>query len=135
MRESYQKKISIRSRKRKIEISFQLYVLNVPIKDIAKRFGVTVNTTKGYLKGLNYYSDNYLNLLSIVLNLKRLTPETDFNKFPSFPISVTLQSLKEELTQYEYKQLGENLMEDKYIKKVTGQALGTFNLSFLLPKK
>ena len=129
------KKIPIRSRARKIEVSFQLYTLNVPMNDIAKRFGVKLNTAKGYLKDLDNYTDYYLKLLSIVLNIKEISPETDIPNFPSFPIRVGLKALKEELTQYEYDQLIENLMEDKYIKKITGQALGTFDLSFFLPKK
>ncbi|MFW9879288.1 MAG: hypothetical protein ACFFG0_39930 [Candidatus Thorarchaeota archaeon] len=129
------KKISIRSRNRRIEISFQLYALNVPLNDIAKRFGVKLDTTKGYLKELNNYTNYYLKLLSIVLNIKKITPETDIANFPSFPIRLSLKILQEKLTLSEYEKLQENLMRDRNIKRITGQALGTFNLSLLLPKK
>lgn len=129
------KKISIKSRKRKVEISLQLLALDIPIKEIAKSFNVKVATAQGYLKTLGTYNKDYLEILKLVLKMKNIVPDSELSSFPSFPIRTNITALKEELSQDQYGNLIIKVKEMKYIKSVTGQKLGTTDLSILLPEK
>ncbi len=128
------KKISIKSRKRKIEISIQLLALDVSIVEIAERFNVKVPTAQGYFKELGTYTDYYRKVLGLVLRMKKFTPDSDISSFPSFPIRITLSILKERLSQNEYDHMVTIGKQNRYIKIVTGQKLGTSDLSILLPE-
>ncbi len=129
------KKISIKSRKRKIEISLQLFALDVPMKEISRKFNVKIPTTQSYFKDLDNYTEDYLNILKLVLKMKKINLETNLVDFPSFPIRINMRSLKEELPKDEFVQLISISEHNKYIKKITGQKLGTTDLSILLPEK
>ncbi len=129
------KKISIKSRKRKVEISLQLLALDIPIKEIAKRFNVKVATAQGYLNELGTYNKDYLEILRLVLKMKNVVPDSELSSFPLFPIRTNVTALKEELSQDQYGNLIIKVKEMKYIKSVTGQKLGTTDLSILLPEK
>ncbi len=128
------KRISIRSRKRKIEISLQLLALELPMKEVAKKFNVKLATAQGYLKELATFSDQYLHALRIALNFKKVTSDTRLDEFPSYPIRINMNDLKVGLSQKEYEQLMTVVAKNRYIKNVTGQKLGTTDLSFLLPE-
>lgn len=128
------KKISVRSRKRKVEISLQLLALELPMKEVAKKFNVKLVTAQGYLRELASFSDQYLQALKLVLKLKKITFDTRLDEFPSFPIRINVNYLKEGLRQSEHQQLMDIVKQNKYIKNVTGQKLGTTDLSFLLPE-
>lgn len=129
------KKISIKSRKRKVEISLQLLALDIPTKEIAKRFNVKVATAQGYLNELGTYNKDYLEILRLVLKMKNIVPDSELSSFPLFPIRMNITALKEELSQDQYGNLIKKVKEMKYIKSVTGQKLGTTDLSILLPEK
>ena len=129
------KKISIKSRKRKVEISLQLLALDIPIKEIAKSFNVKVATAQGYLKELGTYNKDYLEILKLVLKMKNIVPDSELSSFPSFPIRTNITALKEELSQDQYGNLIIKVKEMKYIKSVTCQKLVTTDLSILLPEK
>lgn len=129
------KKISIKSRKRKVEISLQLLALDIPIKEIAKSFNVKVATAQGYLNELGTYNKDYLEILRLVLKMKNIVPDSELSSFPLFPIRTNITALKEELSQNQYGKLIIKVKEMKYIKSVTGQKLGTTDLSILLPEK
>lgn len=129
------KKISIKSRKRKVEISLQLLALDIPIKEIAKSFNVKVATAQGYLNELGTYNKDYLEILRLVLKMKNIVPDSELSSFPLFPIRTNITALKEELSQNQYGKLIIKVKEMKYIKIVTGQKLGTTDLSILLPEK
>jgi len=129
------KRISIRSRKRKIEISLQLVALDVPMKEISRKFNVKIATAQSYFEGLDNYSEDYLNTLKLVLNVKKINSETNIADFPSFPVRINLRFLKEELPKNEFEQLLSISEHNKHIKKITGQKLGTTDLSILLPEK
>lgn len=129
------KKISIKSRKRKVEISLQLLALGIPIKEIAKKFNVKIATAQGYLNELGTYNKIYLEILRLVLKMKNLVPDSELSSFPSFPIRTNTTTLKEELSQNQYGKLIIRVKEMKYIKSITGRKLGTTDLSILLPKK
>ena len=129
------KKISIKSRKRKVEISLQLLALDIPTKEIAKRFNVKVATAQGYLNELGTYNKDYLEILRLVLKMKNIVPDSELSSFPLFPIRTNITALKEELSQDQYGNLIKKVKEMKYIKSVTGQKLGTTDLSILLPEK
>ena len=128
------KRISIRSRKRKVEISLQLLALKLPMKEVAKKFNVKLATAQGYLKELAPFSDQYLHALRIALNFKKVTLDTRLEEFPSYPIRIHMNDLKEGLSQKEYEQLMKIVVQNRYIKTITGQKLGTTDLSFLLPE-
>ncbi|MFW9969460.1 MAG: hypothetical protein ACFFDF_04610 [Candidatus Odinarchaeota archaeon] len=124
---------SVRSRMRKIEISLQLLALDLSLNGIAKKFNVRLNTAQGYLKNANLISDQYLQVLRTILKLKGINLNTKLHDYPSFPIMIPMKDLKENLKQNEYDELQKIVDDNKYIKKVTGQKLGTINLSVLLP--
>jgi len=128
------RKISIRSRSRKIEIALQFHALELPIKEIAKKFNVKLSTAQGYFDELASITDHYLEALNLFLKLKKITLNTDLNKFPQFPIRINIKELENELKQSKYDQLMNLVEKNRYIKKVTGQKLGTIDLSILLPK-
>lgn len=129
------KKLTIRSRDRKVEISLQYLALDLPLKEIAKKFNVKLATAQGYLKELGKITDDYMKILNLVLNMKNITLDTNINDFPPFPIRINMRFLKEKLPQNELKQVLLISDNNKYIKKITGQKLGTTDLSILLPKK
>lgn len=129
------KKISIKSRKRKVEISLQYLALDLPMKEIAKKFNVKLATAQGYLRELDTFTDDYMKILNLVLKMKDITLDTNINEFPSFPIRINMRYLKEELPQNELEQLILISDQNRYIKKITGQKLGTTDLSILLPEK
>jgi len=126
-------KISIRSRSRKVEIALQFHALQLPIKEIAKKFNVKLSTAQGYLKELPSITDHYLQALRFVLKFKNINLNTRLAEFPSFPIRTHLKDLREGLAQSEYDLLMRIAEQNKYIKNVTGQKLGTTDLFFLLP--
>jgi len=129
------KKISIKSRRKKVEISLQLLALDIPIKEIAKRFNVKVATAQGYLNELGTYNKDYLVILRLILKVKNIVPDSELSSFPSFPIRTSTTTLKEELSQDQYGKMIKKVKDMKYIKSITGQKLGTTDLSILLPKK
>ncbi|MBA7545849.1 hypothetical protein ES705_38227 [subsurface metagenome] len=128
------KKISIRSRSRKIEIALQFHALELPMKEIAKKFNVKLSTAQGYLDELASITDHYFEALNLFLKLKNINLNTDLNEFPQFPIRINIKELENRLIQSEYDQFMNLLEINRYIKKVTGQKLGTIDLSILLPK-
>ncbi|TKJ18912.1 MAG: hypothetical protein CEE43_16975 [Promethearchaeota archaeon Loki_b32] len=129
------KKILIKSRSRKVEISLQLKALNLPIKEIAREFNVKVATAQGYLKEFDSITEDYIKILKFILDLKGITLDTNITEFPSFPIRVSIGILKGKLPQNEFEQVVSISEQNRYIKKITGQKLGTTDLSILLPKK
>ncbi len=129
------KRVSIRSRKRKIEIALQLVSLNVHMKEISRIFNVKIATAQSYFKDLENYTVDYLHILRLVLKMKEINSETNIADFPSFPIRINIKSLREELPKDEFEQLISISEHNKYLKRITGQKLGTTDLSILLPEK
>jgi len=128
------KKPSIKSRKRKIEITLQLHALNVSLEEIAQRFNVKITTAQGYLQELGKYDKNYLRVLHLLLRVRGFSPTMELKEFPSFPIRVSVKSAKDNLSLPDFNFILENSHQNKWIKKVTGQTLGTTDFSILLPK-
>ncbi len=129
------KKVSLRSRQRKIEISLQLKSLGCFVSEIAKRFNVKLVTAQSYLKSLGKYDKDYLEVLKITLAIKNITIYTSLNEFPLFPLRLNLERIRENLSLSNHKNL-ENIIENnKWLKFITGQNLGTYDLSILLPEK
>ena len=127
-------KLSIKSRKRKVEIALQLVALDLPMKDIAEKFNVKVATAQGYLKELALFTDHYLQALKLVLRLKKINLNTRLTEFLSFPIRIHMNDLKRGLKHSEYDLLMNITRQNRYIKHVTGEKLGTTGLSILLPE-
>ena len=128
------KTVSIKSRKKKLELSLQLKALGASIKDIAERFNVKTATAQGYLKNLGQYDRDYLNVLKLILSLKQVTILTSLTSLPEFPIRIKTKKIKENISASDFKNLGIIAKKSKWIQFVTGQNLGTSDLSILLPK-
>ena len=128
------KSISIRSRTRKVEVTLQFRALELPMKEIASKFSVKLATAQGYLKELVPVTDQYLQALKLILKLKNITLNTKLEDFPSFPIRIYIKDLEVLLTPSDYDKLMKVAEQDRYIRKVTSQKLGTSDLSILLPK-
>ena len=129
------RKVSIRSRSRKIEIALQLKALNSTIAEIAKKFKVKPSTAQGYLKSLGKYDKTYLDILKIVLELRHISQNTPLQNFPIFPIRTQVRQLKEYLGLSDYKKLETIIKSNIWMKFTAGQNLGTFDLAILLPEK
>ena len=129
------KKVSIRSRSRKIEIALQLKALNNTIADIAKKFNVKSSTAQGYLKSLDRYDKTYLDILKIVLELMHISKDTPLQNFPVFPIRTQANKLKKHVGSSDYKRLEVIIKSNFWMKFTAGQNLGTFDLAILLPEK
>lgn len=130
-----QKKVPIRSRNRKIQIALQLIALGSTLRDISEKFKVKVTTVQGYLKELAKFNDKYLKILNFVLNIKDITLNTSLEEFPIFPIRISFNKLKLNLNPLEFNELKLELERNKWIKLITGQNLGTQDISIILPKK
>ena len=133
--EPIKKKVSVRSRSRKIEIALQLKALNSTIADIAKKFNVKSSTAKGYLKSLGKYDKTYLDILKMVLELRHINKDTPLQNFPVFPIRTQANQLKEHVGSSDYKRLEVITKSSIWMKFTAGQNLGTFDLAILLPEK
>ncbi|KKM81026.1 hypothetical protein LCGC14_1333940 [marine sediment metagenome] len=128
------KKQSIKSRKRKIEISLQLKALGTSISEIAKRFNVKLNTAGSYLKIFGKNNKSYIKALEIVLSTKGISTSTNLTDFPFFPIRISVIKIKENVNMAEFNILNKIAENNKWIKYVTGQDLGTKDLSILFPE-
>lgn len=133
--EPLRKMVSIRSRKRKVEISLQMTALGVSIEEISKKFKVKINTVQSYFKELDSFSKDYLFSLSLLLRIKAVNSETNLTDFPSFPIRINLKYLRDKLPKDKFDQLISISEHNKFVKKITGQKLGTTDISFFLPEK
>lgn len=129
------KKKSIRSRERKIEISLLLKALGVSNSDISKRFKVQTQTVQGYFKNIGKYDNNYLKILNNLLSIIGVSKNTILNDFPNFPIRINIAMIRERISSTEFEHIERLSKENKLIKFVTGQRLGTRDLLILFPEK
>ncbi len=129
------KRHSIQSRARKIEISLQLKALGANITNIANKFKVKTQTVQGYFKNLGSYKKDYLTILNLILKLKGISPDINLTEFPSFPIRISMGEVRDNLTDSNIKAIEDILKNNQWITLVTGQSLGTSNISILLPEK
>ena len=127
------KKKSIRSRERKIEISLQLRASGISNAQIANKFQVKTATVDGYFKGLKLGDESYLKWLKITLSLLHINSNMKITEFPRFPIRISYDTIRKELTQNDLKDLETITKRNPYIRKVTGRSLGTTDLSVELP--
>ncbi len=129
------KKRSIQSRERKIEISVQLKALGLTNTQIAQKFRVKSATVGGYFKAIKLGDNSYLNALKISLSILRIDSTIELNLFPIFPIRISYETIRKNLSQIELKNLETIVDMNPYIRKVTGRSLGTSDLSLELPLK
>jgi len=129
------KKKSIGSRERKKEISLLLKALRIPNSDIAKRFKVKAQTVQGYFKDIGKYNSTYLEILGAILNIEGVSKNANLTDFPSFPIRIKLTTVKEKLTSETLLSIYDLAKKNTLIRYVTGQKLGTKDLSILFPEK
>lgn len=127
------KKKSISSRKRKKEISLLLKALRITNSDIAKRFKVKVQTVQSYFKDIGKYNSIYLEILGDILKIVGVSKNTNLTDFPSFPIRIKLTTVKEKLPSETLEKIINLTQKNKLIRYVTGQKLGTKDLSILFP--
>ena len=128
-------KVSISSRKRKIEIALQLKAIGIPVNEIAGILKVKKPTVEGYFKELGEVNNDYLKVLKIILSMKSITDVTSLKEFLQFPITIYLEQRSNQLGSIEYKDLKEYATQSKWIKFVTGQNLGSLNLLIQCPHK
>lgn len=129
------KRHSLNSRQRKIEISLQLKALGIKIASIAKHFKVKNQTVQGYFRALRDYDKKYLNALNLILSLKKITENTQLSEFPIFPVRMSMEEIKKNVSAPDIKVLEEIMKESKWIKIVTGKNIGTSDISILFPRK
>ena len=118
---------SIKSRKRKIEISLQLHALGVNIYEIARKFGVKESTAKGYLKDLLDLNLDFLKILKKTLALKSISINSALQNYPDFPIYIEANKLQN------FDNIDGIVKQDKQLKYVSGRNLGSFNLEIQFP--